>query len=83
VSVKDQEIVDHITYMVTVGYSKEAREYMQTFRTNHPLLAIPEEFLMGVVENAMNEAIAQFSLDHNIKITADVRKEVVIYPEPY
>ena len=84
-SVNNQEIMDstYITYVVTIGYSKEAYEYMQTFRTSHPLLAIPEEFLKGVVENAMNEAIARFSLDHDIKITADVRKEEVTYPEPY
>ena len=82
-SVNSQEIIEHITYTVTVGYSKEAREYMQTFEKSHPNLTIPEEFLKGVVKNAMEESIARYNLDHDIKITADVRKEGVTYPEPY
>ena len=82
-SVNSQEIIDHITYTVTVGYSKEARDYMRTFEKNHPLLSIPEEFLKGVIRDAMEESIAHYNLDHDIKITADVKKEEVTYPEPY
>ena len=81
--VNTQEIIDHITYSVTVGYSREAREYMRTFEKSHPLLSIPEEFLRGVVENAMEDTTVRFNLDHNIRITADVIKEEVTYPEPY
>ena len=82
-SVNSQEIIEHITYTVTVGYSKEARDYMRTFEKNHPLLSIPEEFLKGVIRDAMAEVTVQFNFDHGIKITADVRKERVTYPEPY
>ena len=82
-SVNDQEIIEHITYTVNIGYSKEAREYMRTFERNRPLLSIPEEFLKGVVEDAMEQSIARYNLDHDIKITADVIKEEVTYPEPY
>ena len=82
-SVNNQPIVDYISYTVTVGYSKEAREYMQTFEKSHPNLTIPEEFLKGVVVGAMAEAIVEFNFDHGIRITADVRKEEVTYPKPY
>ena len=82
-SVNRQEIIDHITYTVTIGYSKEARDYMKTFEKSHPNLTIPEEFLKGVVVGAMAEATVEFNFDHGIRITADVRKEEVTYPEPY